>query len=78
MFLLNSGLILCKHCWAKRVAPDADRCPNCGGNLPGQYNFPIDYFRLYLRNPWAAAEPLLSWMFLLILIMFVLAAITAH
>jgi hypothetical protein len=69
-------LKLCKHCSAHRVAPDAARCPNCDGTLPGQYMFPLDHLRLYFRNPFAAVEPLIGWFIILILLMVLLSALT--
>lgn len=72
-----SNLRLCKHCWVKRIARDANRCPGCGGNLPAQYLFPLDHVRLYFRNPLAALEPLLGWFVLLIILLVLINAMTS-
>lgn len=71
-----SGLPLCKHCWAKRVARDAPSCTNCGGNLPGQYWFPIDHLRLYMRNPGAMMEPLIGWLAMIVILVLILGALS--
>lgn len=71
-----SSLPLCKHCWSQRVARDAARCPHCGGGQPGLYTFPLDHLRLFFRNPWAALEPLWGWLALILVLSWLLAALS--